>query len=108
MKRILSDFSAIECNATVSRLSKTFNFLKAPFELAYFILDAKESTTLHNHVDNEVFLCLDGVARIQFDNEHYHSIASGEIVFVDKFKFHQITNDSDKPIIMLSISWQHK
>lgn len=105
MKKTFADYSATECNATVSRLSKMFDFINAPFELAHFILQAGESTIEHNHIDREVFICVDGEAKIQLDKKHIYTMTKDEIMLVDKHRFHQIINENEKPITMFSLSW---
>ncbi len=105
MKKSFANYTATECNATVARLSRMFDFINAPFELAHFILQAHESTTEHNHIDREVFICIDGVVKIQLDKKHIYTMTKNEIMLVDRYQFHQIINENDKAITMLSLSW---
>ncbi|MCC2625188.1 MAG: Cupin domain [Burkholderiales bacterium] len=82
-----------------------FDFINAPFELAHFILKAGETTTEHNHIDREIFICLDGKAKIQLDKKHIYTLTKNEIMLVNKYQFHQIINENDTPITMFSLSW---
>lgn len=80
MKKAFAEYAATECNATVSRLSKIFDFINAPFELAHFILQAGESTIEHNHIDREVFICVDGEAKIQLDKNTVFTMTKNDTI----------------------------
>ena len=106
MNKVLADYSWTESNATVTRLSHVFTSLNAPFEMAYFKLAPGASTIEHSHVDKEIFICLDGSAKIRFDKELVCSLGPEEIVFVDRHRIHKIMNENDCPITLMSISWE--
>lgn len=105
MKKNIKDFYTKECGVSkVARVKSIFKDKKIPFELAYFYLAPGEETIEHNHIDQEIFICLEGEGQYSV-NGNMQKFGSHDIWFVNENEYHKITNKSKNVISMIAVWW---
>ncbi|OKK03482.1 MULTISPECIES: cupin domain-containing protein [unclassified Streptomyces] len=63
-----------------------------------------ETSTSHNHDENEMFFIFEGTGVMRIGDEE-RRVSKGDTIFITPFKDHTLTNDTDKPLIFLTIWW---
>lgn len=104
-KKALKQYFGRECNADVARLSNLFPIANAPFELAYANLHPNHETIEHNHNEDEIFICVKGNARFLLDKKNIIDLQEGEILHVEKDRYHKIINQTNEIITVIAIWW---
>lgn len=78
--------------------------LNAPFEGAYCIARAGDSSMAHDHHEYEIFIALSGAATVVADGER-SPFTAGDIVHFTPGVHHQVVNESDEDFVYYCIWW---
>ena len=78
--------------------------LKAPFEGAWCVVRPNTQTTRHAHPDRELFIGVEGRARV-FVGDHVYEIQKGDFIAIPAAVEHHIENSCDDDFQMMSIWW---
>jgi mannose-6-phosphate isomerase-like protein (cupin superfamily) len=77
----------------------------APFTLAKFHVPVGVTTAEDHHLVREIWLVESGSGRLTVDGEVLR-LSAGDSLYYDSFRHHQLHNDGDVPITLISIWWQ--
>ncbi len=79
----------------------------SPFGLIIFSVEPGSSTEAHCHEIKEYWLIASGNGQVIYDGEAY-GVSEGDLLYFEPQKSHQVRNNSDEPMRILSIDWYGK
>jgi mannose-6-phosphate isomerase-like protein (cupin superfamily) len=77
----------------------------APFTLARIHVPPGVTTDEDHHLVREVWLVQSGSGELLVDRQPMR-VTAGDSLFYDSFRRHQLRNDGEEPIEIISIWWQ--
>lgn len=80
-------------------------FGHAPFQTTWCEVEPNDQTTLHSHVEPEIFLAIQGCAEVSVDGEVFR-FEAGDQIFLKSHSIHQVRNRSDTKFRFLSMYWE--
>ncbi|RKP45262.1 cupin domain-containing protein [Trinickia fusca] len=76
-----------------------------PFESTVFIIEPGKCSPPDSHAVEETWVILKGAGRLDYDGQSMR-LSGGDKVFFPSHRTHQVTNDADGPLEILSIYWE--
>lgn len=77
----------------------------APFTVARFVVPAGISSSPDKHEVREMWVVVRGAGRLVLDGEE-RPLSTGDVVYFESERTHQLVNDSDQPVELVSIWWR--
>jgi mannose-6-phosphate isomerase-like protein (cupin superfamily) len=78
--------------------------LSPPFTLIYFEIQPQHATPLDQHEEKECWIVLKGGGILHYEMDHTR-ICAQDMLFFAPFKKHQVVNDSNELLGIVSIYW---
>lgn len=77
---------------------------EAPFGLIIFSVEPGACTEAHNHEIKEYWLITEGNGQVIYDEQTF-DVRQGDFLFFEPYHTHQVVNNSDKVLKVVSIDW---
>jgi mannose-6-phosphate isomerase-like protein (cupin superfamily) len=77
----------------------------APFTLARFRVPPGVTSAADHHEVREIWLIQSGSGELSLDERKFR-VSAGDTLYFESFRTHQLHNDGDEPVDVVSIWWQ--
>lgn len=81
---------------------------QTPFGSAWAIVEVGSSSAPHSHHEAETFYITQGKANLIIDGKKVSEVEKGDVIYVDPYQSHQLTNIGDEELIYVCIWWETK
>jgi mannose-6-phosphate isomerase-like protein (cupin superfamily) len=100
----------IELSESAERPYGAIRFLLAgtapPFRSSQFVVEPGRATSVDRHAVEEMWIVLSGTGTLLFEGTAC-PISPGDIIHFDSFQTHQVLNDGEGELVIISLWWRH-